>query len=199
MLAKEEGGLTDRNNSFRDSEELEFPLFSAGRSTKEHYEESEPRGRCNEAIMKISLREPSPDVVVNERPKEYYYAKYSEDQKREFKKLAVTGEDILLHLQLLTPYRGLNGFRCVNLEEYNSKVKAIELHERKRRRPGKKKRLARIMVKERKRERRKTEARIEAYRQARLRKKLFHKRGGRKNKKKQEKQEQQERPKYRTE
>lgn len=199
MQTKEQDGTGGRSNSFGEAEELEFPLFSATTDTKRHYKEDELRGRTSEAIMKVSLREASPEVVVNERPKEYYYVTYSEDEKWRFKELAVTAEDILLQLQLLKPYGGLNNFRCVNLKEHNSQVEAMELHDRKRRRPGKKKRLARILVKERKKERRKTEAKIEGDRQARLRKKLFHKRGGRKNKKRQDQRDEKDQPKYRTE
>lgn len=185
-------------------DEFEFPLFSMGgqetSGTKEVEEaeagkeadkeaeieadkvkgkgsdgtESESRGRLQ--TMKVTLREESVERVKNERPAEYYFAQYSEEVKRQFAQAAVEPET--LHT---IPVRDWHNHRVLDLNQHNHQ---IELEKAKSKRPGKAQRMNKIRSKERVKERQRVHKQLEIQKQRLLKKKVFHKRGGKKHKKK---------------
>ncbi|CUS23998.1 LAQU0S13e01002g1_1 [Lachancea quebecensis] len=169
------------------AEEFEFPLFSFGvmedsvghNSEKDDVKES--RGRTSTRLMKVSLRESSPDFVKQERPRSFYFAEYSAEQVENFEIAAIKPENVLQE-RAAGPYLGWPQFRgrLWDLDSYNAKIERERLRELriKRRRPGKKQRLARKAGSER------VKGRLEKAKEIKkLAKKKFHKRGGKKNKK----------------
>lgn len=167
-------------------DEFEFPLFAAPTSTAK--EQSETRGRAPDPVMKVSLREQSEERINNERPESYYFAVYTDDERKSFQDAAIT-TDILLTYE---PAVDATPWKCINLEEHNSKIRP-----KKKTRAGKKKRQAKIDGRQRREERERIQKKLDEEAQARLLKKKLHKRGGKKHKKKEEKEK--EKPRFRTE
>lgn len=145
-------GNTDSQVNTTKAEEFEFPLFSL--STLEtaadhdvkasHGEES--RGRSSNKLMTVSIREPSPDIVRQERPRSFYFAEYTSEQVSNFQKSAIE-YDTVLRESTQGPYRGWARYRgrVLDVVSHNEKVSRERLREQKlkRRRPGKKQREAR--------------------------------------------------------
>lgn len=165
-------------------EEFDFPLFSFGNaneSTAGDVEVKEDRGRSEAPLMRISLREPSPDRVVQERPRSYYFAEFTQDDHAKFQQSAIGFETILKDSQA-DDRRGWPQFkgRVLNVSKHNAHIEQLNIRERhcKRRRPGKQQRLARRQgtANEKRREEKDKEIK-------KMIKKKFHKRGGKKNKK----------------
>lgn len=182
-------------------DEFEFPLFSmggqetsgtkdvevaeAGKETETEADkvsgkdsgldgtESESRGRLQ--TMKVTLREESVERVKNERPAEYYFAQYSEEVKRQFAQAAV--EPNTLHTITVRDW----SHKVLDLNQHNHQ---IELEKAKSKRPGKAQRMNKIRSKERVKERQRVHKQLEIQKQRLLKKKVFHKRGGKKHKKK---------------
>ncbi|KAK6463033.1 hypothetical protein DFJ63DRAFT_101541 [Scheffersomyces coipomensis] len=197
----EEETVDDKADEVKEQDdEFEFPLFSFGSATtnksivkdetsvEDKKSVEEERGRSKTKVMKISLREESLETVKRERPQSYYFSNYSQQEKEQFLQVAVTGEDIYAQLQLSiqTPIAELKPWRVINLNEYNEKIDQELLKQKirsKHRREGKKKRITKIVCRERKLERVKLQKKIEKDQKAKLKKKMFHKRGGKKNKK----------------
>ncbi|KAM3160807.1 hypothetical protein ACU8KH_04952 [Lachancea thermotolerans] len=176
-----------QDNDPEGAQEFEFPLFSFGAmensashdSEKDDAEES--RGRTSTRLMKVSLREPSPDFFKQERPRSFYFAEYSVEQTNNFKTAAIEANDILRESAVApnlrwSQFRG----RLWDLKSHNAKIEREQLRELKikRRRPGKKQRLAKKAGSERVKERLEKAKELK-----KLAKKKFHKRGGKKNKK----------------
>ncbi|SCU91033.1 LAMI_0E04478g1_1 [Lachancea mirantina] len=186
------------NEIDNDDDEFEFPLFSAITSDNTKFANSyvdDDRGRCKERLMKVSLREPSPEVIVQERPRNFYFAEVSNERRNEFIQSSVDYDQIIAQQKISTQDRWpqFKG-KVLDVSAHNLKVDEEIRREMKvkKRRPGKKQRLAK-----------KLGAQRESERQERARdikkaiKKKFHKRGGRKNKKPEVKPE--VKPKFRTE
>ncbi|CCD24425.1 uncharacterized protein NDAI_0D01120 [Naumovozyma dairenensis CBS 421] len=187
----EENNHDDNGQQQNDEDEFEFfPLFSMATeptsridgvetSTTEYDEE---RGRSTNRLMKISLREPSPEIINQKRPKSHYFASYSKEEIDKFQLSAITYDSLLKEFEM-GPNKGFEQFRgkVIDLKEYNDKIEAEDLREMrlKRRRPSQKQRLAKKLGAERLKER---ENRAKEIRK--MIKKQFHKRGGKKNKKK---------------
>ncbi|CAG97956.1 uncharacterized protein KLLA0_F03707g [Kluyveromyces lactis] len=179
---------SDVNNS---AEEFEFPLFSFGTITDsttpandvgESVQTDENRGRKATALIKVSLREPSPDSAPIGRARTYYCAEYSEQDRHNFSAAAVSA-DVILKYAELGPYPGWLQFRgkVIDVDEHNRKVhtEQVRIRHLRRKRPGKRQRMARLHGKEREDLRKQRDSEIK-----KLLKKKFHKRGGKKNKKK---------------
>lgn len=166
-----------------DDYEFEFPLFA---SAPPKHKNDETRGRSTEPVMKVSLRERSEERIKNERPTSYYFAVYTEEEKRRFEQAAITAEILFRHEEIVDP----QPWKCINLTEYNAQIKP-----NKHTRAGKKKRQAKVDGRRRRQEREMAKKKLEEEAQARLLKKKLHKRGGKKHKKKEEKPK----PRFRTE
>lgn len=169
-----EGLAKAESDDEKNAAEYEFPLFGG----------MEARGRTL-APMKVSLREASEERIVNERPQSYYFARYSQNEKRKFESAAVSYEQIIQDSATVVN----SGRNLVDLNQYNDqidRIKSCELvRQRKmRKRPGKKKRENKIVCKRRKEEREIAQRRAEKEELAKIKKKMYHKRGGKKNKKK---------------
>lgn len=183
--------LNDRND-----QEYEFPLFSFGSTTKnveDQRETEQDRGRENKRIMKVSLRDVSEERVDNERDPSYYFSSYTLLQKQQFEEMAVSGQQVMERSkeQSLDTYT----WKVIDLAKYNQQVDKEIAQDRKKRqqRPGKNKRIGKVRAKERKQERAKIIKMLEKEKQRLIKKKMFHKRGGKKHKKPNAK------PVYRTE
>lgn len=171
-------------------DEFEFPLFSFGVSEalsqintelEIDSDEQATRGRTALKLMKVSLREPSPVLVKNERPRSYYFTNYTQEEKRKYSESAVDVESLLNHANL-KPFEGWNNLRgtVLDVEQHNLDLE-VELSralKSLRRRPGKKQRMGRKVAEKREAERQQRDLEIK-----KLIKKKFHKRGGKKNKK----------------
>ncbi|SCU86299.1 LAME_0D05446g1_1 [Lachancea meyersii CBS 8951] len=173
------------------NEEFDFPLFSFGTtmenvdrdSSLENPDDDEGRGRTSTRLIKVSLREPSPEFFNNERHRSFYFADYTEEDLEKFKNSAIDYELATKEHKFLGKY-SIPGrkSRVLCLEEHNEKIETERLKELKRRnrRSGKKQREARKLGLER------VKQRLEDAKAVRkLMKKKFHKRGGKKNKKRQ--------------
>ncbi|CAR27604.1 hypothetical protein ZYGR_0N00860 [Zygosaccharomyces rouxii] len=165
-------------------EEFDFPLFSFGNTNESAAgddEVQEDRGRSEVPLMRISLREPSPDRIVQERPRSYYFAEYTQDDHAKFQQSAIGFDDILKESQL-GAHKGWPQFRgrVLDVSENNARIEQLNIRERhcKRRRPGKQQRLARRQGATNVKQREEKEKEIK-----KMIKKKFHKRGGKKNKK----------------
>ena len=171
-----------------DDYEFEFPLFASAPPKDSN---DETRGRTTEPVMKVSLRERSEERIKNDRPTSYYFAVYTEEEKRRFEQAAITTEILFKH-EVIVDHQP---WKCINLTEYNAKIKP-----KKHTRAGKKKRQAKIEGRKRREERNLVKKKLEEEAQARLLKKKLHKRGGKKHKKKEEKPKQEKQmPRFRTE
>lgn len=185
-------------NVASENEEFDFPLFaSVASDEREDIKNKEGQDvKDNVArpqVMKVSLKEDYEEVIVNERPESYYFARFSEEQKTQFIAAAITAEDIYEQANVVID---LQPWKCIDLKKYNLKIENELLKKKLNRRPGKKKRENKIACRERKLERAKTYKKIEKEKMAKLKKKMFHKRGGKKHKKKEVAPA---KPKYRTE
>lgn len=178
----------------------------------------EERGRTKEVgIMKVSLREQSEERIDNERPESYYFAKYSDIEKKQFEECCVTYNDIFSQLYIVDS----QPWKCLDLNKYNAKVE-IELNKqkekkKKKNRPGKKKRDVKVACRQRKLERAKLKKLEEDEKKKQLKKQKYQKKsfgkynntkrkpntlrgeGGGAKKRQPPQQSQQSKPKYRTE
>ena len=131
---------------------------------------------ATEELTKVNLEEPEVEEVeiIRERPKDYYFATYTDDQKEQFKDASITYDQIIQLCQL--PYKRYKE-PVLDLWKHNAKINKELNKERilKKRKPGKKQRLARkeakLHIQQREQEKKDM-------------KKKFRKRGGKKNKKK---------------
>ncbi|SCU86671.1 LAFA_0E02322g1_1 [Lachancea sp. 'fantastica'] len=176
-----------------EEEEFDFPLFSFGGSIDvsnadslpnneaEEQEQGQSRGRNTRRLIKVSLREESPDFVKQERPRSYYFADYSQDDIKKFESSAINYQVAVREHTLLATVSAIGrGRHSLNLDEHNKRIESDRLRELKirRRRPGKKQREARKQGAERVKQRLENAKEIK-----KLVKKKFHKRGGKKNQK----------------
>lgn len=173
-------------------DEFDFPLFSFGMASKvpddpqnedASNDNDEPRGRDSTTkLMKVTLRSPSPEVINNQRPRTYYFAEYSAQELMRFQSAAIQYDQIITEASKdAACSRSLHRRRIFDLKYHNDKIEA-EIQralKNKKRRPGKKQRLARKQGTIRNAER---EAQAKEIKK--MIKKKFHKRGGKKNKKK---------------
>lgn len=160
------------------SDEFAFPLFSSGVSNVD-----DERGRSKE-IMKISLREPSVEKVKNERPLLFYIHSPSKEDRAKYAEVAVTGEDIWKQSDLTKSMVDCFSHKVLNLNDYNKTIEMQKLQ--KKSRPGIRKRIGIIESRKRKQERSKVNKKLAIEKQRLLKKKIHHKRGGKKHKKKPE-------------
>lgn len=137
-----------------------FPLFSTGELTK------------------VDLSEPQEEVYeLPSRPDDYYFAKYSEEEKLKFKYSALSFDQIVTTVSAFDAHKN----RILDLNRHNDKIDKERVREKilKKRRPGKKQRLQWKVAKENIKKREEQDKIVR-----RLIKKKHHKRGGKKNKKK---------------
>ncbi|GEQ68161.1 hypothetical protein JCM33374_g1828 [Metschnikowia sp. JCM 33374] len=128
-----------------DDEEFAFPLF-AGASTSQ------------DEVMKVSLKEHEDEVIINERPEDYYRAFNSEEKRAEFEFAAVTFEDILreANASAIDAYP----WKVVDLLKYNEKIEHDQ-KQKKHKREGKRKRQNKSICRERRKEREREIKRLE--------------------------------------
>ncbi|SCV05424.1 LANO_0H07184g1_1 [Lachancea nothofagi CBS 11611] len=182
------GSSADPTKAAEIEDEFDFPLFSFGvseapedHSENKKLENDGSRGRSATRLIKVSLREPSPDIISQERPRSYYFAEHTPEQTAEFEKIAIdynlaTKESRLTPSSRWPEYRG----RLLDARKYNEQFELERLREIKirRRKPGKKQRKAKQIGAQRELERLERAKELK-----KLAKKKFHKRGGKKNKK----------------
>ncbi|CAI5756932.1 unnamed protein product [Candida verbasci] len=128
-------------------EEFDFPLFTSSTKSTDIQDQAEERGRSQSSTMKISLREPSEERIVNERPESYYFASYSLEQLNQFKQCALTYVEIFKDIKIIQDNQP---WKVINLNEYNIKIEQELKKNKKKNRPGKKKRMNKIKCRERK-------------------------------------------------
>ncbi|KAL6449548.1 hypothetical protein SBY92_004462 [Candida maltosa Xu316] len=181
-------------------DEFDFPLFAAASTTTEPTIAEETRGRT---IMKVSLREQSEERVVNERPDDFYFAKYTPEEKDQFAQCCVTGQDIYDQVFI----RDSQTWKCIDLNKLNAKIE-LEINreklKKKKNRPGKKKRELKNICRQRKLDKLKLIKLEEAKKKQQLKKQKYQKKNFSKtnfNKKQKPKPKGQpvNKPKYRTE
>lgn len=133
-----------------------FPLFATGN------------------LMKVDLTEPVYEEVKIERPKSYYFASYTDSEQQRFEKSAITYEEVIRMAYI--PYRRFNE-KIIDMNKYNDEIDQIKARELKlkKKKPGKNQRMARKLAKE---------SLMKREEQRQSLKKIFRKRGGKKNKKK---------------
>lgn len=193
-------------------DEFEFPLFaSAMEVDPAPTDKIEDRGRSKDVgIMKVSLREQSEERIDNERPDSYYFAKYTDQEKKQFEQCSVTGDDIYKQIYIVDA----QPWKCLDLNKYNAKVE-LELsrdkERKKKNRPGKKKREVKVTCRQRKLERARLKKLEEEEKKRQLKKQKYQRKNfGRNNSlnkkfntsgggNKKPQQKQQAKPKYRTE
>ncbi|CAD6643076.1 BJ4_G0014470.mRNA.1.CDS.1 [Saccharomyces cerevisiae] len=194
--------LKESNNSAHEQkeekqEEFEFPLFSFGVVEASTSPAQEEQGSSTQekdtpqtevSLMKISLKEPEEEIINQERPKDYYFASHSADQKLQFQQSSIDYDVIIqestkileddLRIRDKWPY--CQG-RIIDLYKHNARIELEQQKELKikKRRPGQKQRAAKKLALERTKERDAKAREIK-----KQLKKKFHKRGGKKNKKK---------------
>lgn len=140
-----ENSATDAVADEEAEDEFAFPLF-AGAGTSE------------DNVMKVSLKEEEEEIIINERPENYYRAIYSKDQHREFEISAVTYQDIWVEVN--APSIDSQPWKVMNLLEYNKKIELEKTH-KKNKREGKRKRQNKSICRERRKEREKEIKRLE--------------------------------------
>ncbi|KAK6205409.1 uncharacterized protein RJT21DRAFT_117887 [Scheffersomyces amazonensis] len=194
-----------------DNDEMEFPLFSFDATTaksnqvesnnikednQEQQQVSEETRRPKNQIMKVSLREDFVEVIKNERPISYYLAHYSDQDKQRFIETALDYDDIYSQINSYGPMSDPTPWKVTDITQHNLKIEQEKQRRilSKTRREGKKKRINKIICRERRLERLKESKKLEKQRIAKIKKKMFHKRGGKKNKKSDN-----VKPKYKTE
>ncbi|ODQ78197.1 hypothetical protein BABINDRAFT_9425 [Babjeviella inositovora NRRL Y-12698] len=163
--------------------EFDFPLFAPSTAPKESKAEDglEERGRAK--VQKITLREHSVDVVINERPTSYYRAIYTESDKDSFANVAVSGEQIFTSSAVAYP--DPCPWKILDLLAFNANVEKElkrRLNSKRISRPGQKKRAGIIQSKERKAQRVKFAKEVAKLELEKLQKKINRKRGGKKHK-----------------
>ncbi|QID87725.1 hypothetical protein GRS66_010408 [Saccharomyces pastorianus] len=184
----------DVNDEIEDNQdEFDFPLFSFGVVEAPRNAVGKGKSTENEAhtgvnLMKVSLKEPEEEMIDQERPKEYYFANYSEVQRQQFLQSAIDYDTIIQEnakiqeddLRVLHKWSYCQG-KIMNLHEHNLEIASQQQRDLKikKRRPGQKQRVAKKLALERTKERDAKAREIK-----KLLKKKFHKRGGKKNKKK---------------
>lgn len=149
-------------------EEFDFPLFAA----PVQQETTEDGVK----IMKISLREDIVEDIKNERPQSYYFAIYSEDDKRRFQQAAITAEDLYREISIPVPVYNQQLWKCLDLNSHNARVEqelARQRHRNRGCRAGKKKRSCKIECRQRKLERIKVEKKIRKEHQQKEKKKFY--------------------------
>ncbi|EDO16716.1 hypothetical protein Kpol_1003p21 [Vanderwaltozyma polyspora DSM 70294] len=192
-MVEVEPSTTDLKEEEEENDEFEFPLFSFGTTqdtTTEDKSETtdgvevengeEERGRSKNKLMKISLREPSPEIINQERPKEYYFHIYDEEEQEKYKSSAIDYDSIFVDKDFIVQKPG-NKNRVIDITKKNDQVEKELLREKmlKKRRPSKKQRVAKKLALER------IKAREELAKQLKKEaKKKLGRRGGKKNKKK---------------
>lgn len=139
-----------------EAEEFAFPLF----------------GSATAEVMTVSMKEEEEEVIVNERPEDYYRAIYSQDDRRQFQQSALSAEDIFAELKL--PAIDSWPWKVVSLKKHNEQVERERLRSR-RRRPGMKKRKYAIECRERREKREKAAKKLRRDEQAKFRKQKFKK------------------------
>lgn len=195
----------DYHSNVDAAEEFEFPLFATPTAiASTSSDERSDRGRTHESVMTVSMREPSEERIINERPASYYFAAYNAEEKMRFERAAITTE-ILFRTEKFTDPKP---WKCIDLAEFNAAIKP-----KKHFRAGKKKRLAKIAGTRCQKERDLVKKKDQEEAAARLLKKKMHKRGGKKHKKEknegtgakgtntggQKEMKQKEKPRFRTE
>lgn len=181
----------------QETDEFDFPLFSFApiEDNNESSNGDKEEGNMSGAgkLMRISLKEVQYTVPEQKRPKDYYYAAFSDGDRRKFSASAV-GYDEATREASLGPFQGWARWRgaVIDLDKHNDEVERLLRRQKQlqKRRPGQKQRAARRIGKQREQERQEKAREIK-----KMIKKKFHKRGGKKNKKKAE----QVVPKFRTE
>lgn len=184
ILSKDKEVATEEKQE--SDEEFEFPLFAAPPPNSKAEEPKddtsmdvvvdEERGRTKSKIMKVSLREESLEVIKNERPLSYYYASYSEDQKRQFLEAAVSGDDIYQQIQISVPIEDPKPWKCLVLESHNAQIEKELAKQKKRshsKRAGKKKREYKVACRERKLERKRIEKKLQKEKDAKFKKQFY--------------------------
>lgn len=135
----------------------------------------------NAELMKVSLRDLPVEKLEQVRPESYYFSRNTSDELLRFAASAVN-PDLILEDSKLGPNQGWEKFRGKHMDvsKHNKEVERILLREKilRKRRPGKKQRLARKLGAERELEREMKDKEIK-----KMLKKKFHRRGGKKNKK----------------
>lgn len=180
--------ITNPSDELND-DEFEFPLFSFGslavnEEAADSTEQPEARGRSKQTnLVKVSLREASPVIVNQERPDSYYFARCSDLDRENFKTSAIE-HDQLIEESVLKPtfYQLKYDSKVLDIASHNEEIDKLRRQELKlkRRKPGKRQRMARKAGIEHVKEREERDKEIR-----KIIKKKFHKRGGKKNKKKQ--------------
>lgn len=165
-------------------DEFDFPLFSSGAKAgnfAEMVNRDDNREYSGAPLVRVSLREPSPESFIQRRPLSYYFMDYSEEDHERFKESAIDYHEILQDAEL-GPNIGWAQFRgpVLAVKEHNGQIARSVIREAncKKRRPGKKQRLARKIGSQNEKEREEKAKQIK-----KMIKKKFHKRGGKKNKK----------------
>lgn len=156
------------------------PADHSADSSEKQDNNDDSRGRAEVRLMKISLREPSPEIIIQDRPKSYYFSEYSERDKENFISSAIKYDDIFKDKDLIVSKPSKKA-QIIDLNEYNAQAEKQLQRERllRKRRPCKKQRLARKMGQEMVKEREALAKKLK-----KEMKKKFHQRGGKKNKKK---------------
>ncbi|EGW32368.1 uncharacterized protein SPAPADRAFT_61448, partial [Spathaspora passalidarum NRRL Y-27907] len=134
----------------QEEEEFEFPLFSmggggGGGSSTDGKAADEPK-----QPMKVSLKEAEEEVINQERPESYYIAKYTPDQSRQFEVCALDAKSII---EPVYPSDDPRPWKCIDLNKYNAQIELVKNKEKRKSRPGKKKRETKIACRERRIER----------------------------------------------
>ncbi|AQZ15765.1 YNL050C [Zygosaccharomyces parabailii] len=173
-IQKHQEGEGGKGN--HEADEYEFPLFSFGPRNAQTEGSNSSQG----PLIRVSLREPSPDILTQKRPRDYYFREYSEKDHEQFKKSAIDYSQLLRDAKSGANV-GWPQFRgsVLSVKEHNDRLEGMALRERHRmkRRPGKNQRLARKAGAQNEKERAEKAKEIK-----KLIKKKFHKRGGKKNK-----------------
>lgn len=177
--SSEKGGADEQD-------EFDFPLFSfdAADQVDGLKDGSNDEGKSTGAgrLMRVSIREGMDKIPEQKRPEEYYFARYTEDDHQRFSKSAIDYGTAVKDA-LSGPYRGWARWRggVTDLDAYNNKIESSLARQKalRKRRPGKKQRLAKTAGRKREEDRQEQAKEIR-----KMIKKRFHKRGGKKNKKK---------------
>lgn len=151
-----QGEENDDEQKEPEAEEFAFPLF--GSTTAE--------------VMTVSMKEEEEEIIVNERPQDYYRAIYSEEERSRFQQSAISAEDILAELKF--PAIDAWPWKVVSLKNHNDQVEKERLRSR-RRRPGMKKRKNAIECRERREMREKEARKLRREAQAKFKKQKFKK------------------------
>lgn len=173
--------LEDESNTQEGEPDFEyFPLFSSGELTKVTIEENEKVSDVMEEEIKkqedqLAEQEIQWEYVKRERTEDYYFARYSTLEKEQFKQSAIEIDTLLNNSYPRTLF-GKKDHSVLDIDVHNKNIDEELLRSQriKKRRPGKKQRLARKLGKQHEEERTELKKNL---------KKRFRKRGGKKNKK----------------